>query len=86
MAESDQEYFRRRIAEETSAAGLSSCDRIKGVHEEMAGRYSERLESILNAPATPVRSNVLTLNRPAGAAPASSSTASKSSTRPPDAA
>ena len=50
MSESDHDYFRRRFAEETSAAELSSCDRIKGVHEELAALYSERLERFLTKP------------------------------------
>ena len=66
MSESDRDYYRRRVAQELSAANQSPCDRIKGVHEELAALYSERLELFLSNCVQPAYSNVVPLDRSAG--------------------
>ena len=43
MSESDFDYYRRRIAEESAAARKAACPQIQGVHLELAELYSQRL-------------------------------------------
>ena len=80
MSESDRDYYRRRVAQELSAANQSPCDRIKGVHEALAGLYSERLDLLLSNCAQAADSNVVRLDPSASAVPLATRTARNTST------
>ena len=46
MSTADRDYYRQRVAEETSAAERASCEEIRGIHLEMRERYLQRLASL----------------------------------------
>lgn len=50
MAESDRDYYRRRMSEEAGRAEAAACDRIRGVHLDLLELYSERLAALDSGP------------------------------------
>lgn len=41
----DNEYFRRRAAEELAAAGWATCPKAKRAHRDLAKRYLRKIEN-----------------------------------------
>ena len=69
MSESDSDYYCRRLAEETAAAQQASCPVIKGIHLELAGRYSDRLATLRTSPARLAYPRAASLDRGGASAP-----------------
>ena len=46
MTLGDRQYFERRLAEESAAAGSTACPHARDVHLQLAELYSDRLRLI----------------------------------------